>query len=103
MELVDVDGKTVYVNLIGACSGCQLAVSTLGGIQQKLIEALGEFIKVVPNSERQSLVQMGAWVMSDIYWITTLPLRWTRLLLRLCCPFTEQFGNPLPCIILATK
>lgn len=60
VELVDVDGKTVYVNLIGACSGCQLAASTLGGIQQKLIEALGEFIKVVPNSERQSLVQMGA-------------------------------------------
>ncbi len=60
VELVDVDGKTVYVNLIGACSGCQLAASTLGGIQQKLIEALGEFIKVVPNSERQSLVQVGA-------------------------------------------
>lgn len=60
VELVDVDGKTVYVNLIGACSGCQLAASTLGGIQQKLIEALGEFIKVVPNSERQNLVQVGA-------------------------------------------
>ncbi len=60
VELVDVDGKSVYVNLIGACSGCQMAAMTLGGIQQKLIEALGEFIKVIPASERQALVQVGA-------------------------------------------
>ena len=52
VELVDVDGKTVYVNLVGACSGCQMAAMTLGGIQQKLIEAMGEFIKVIPASER---------------------------------------------------
>jgi NifU-like protein len=60
VELVDVDGKSVYVNLIGACSGCQMAAMTLGGIQQKLIEALGEFVKVVPASERAPLVQVGA-------------------------------------------
>lgn len=47
-ELLDVDGKNIYVNLIGACSGCQMAAMTLGGIQQKLIEALGEFVKVIP-------------------------------------------------------
>jgi len=52
VELVDVDGKNVYVNLIGACSGCQMAAMTMGGIQQKLIEAMGEFIKVIPASER---------------------------------------------------
>ena len=52
VELVDVEGKNVYVHLIGACSGCQMAAMTLGGIQQKLIEALGEFIKVVPVAER---------------------------------------------------
>ena len=27
VELVDVDGKVVYVNLVGACSGCQMARS----------------------------------------------------------------------------
>lgn len=59
VELVDVDGKTVYVNLVGACSGCQMAAMTLGGIQQKLIETLGEFIKVVPHSERPQLAQIG--------------------------------------------
>jgi NifU-like protein len=56
---VDVDGNTVYVNLIGACTNCQLAAVTLGGIQQKLIEAMGEFIKVVPASEREAMVQLA--------------------------------------------
>ncbi|MAR89760.1 MAG: Fe-S cluster assembly protein NifU [Pseudomonadota bacterium] len=55
VELVDVEGKVVYVNLIGACSGCQMAAMTLGGIQQKLIEALGEFVKVIPASERPAV------------------------------------------------
>ena len=48
IELIDVDGKTIYVSLKGACSGCQMEAVTLGGVQQKLIEALGEFVKVVP-------------------------------------------------------
>lgn len=61
VELVDVVGNTVYVNLIGACTNCQLAAMTMGGIQQKLIEAMGEFIKVVPASERpQALHQVEA-------------------------------------------
>lgn len=47
-ELLDVDGKNIYVKLVGACSGCQMAAMTVGGIQQKLIEALGEFVKVIP-------------------------------------------------------
>ena len=51
VELIDVDGNTVYVKMTGACSNCQMAAMTLGGIQQKLMEALGEFIKVVPESE----------------------------------------------------
>lgn len=49
IELVDVDGKTVYVNMIGACAGCQMEAMTLQGIQQRLIEDLGEFVKVVPS------------------------------------------------------
>jgi len=55
VELIDVDGKTVYVKMTGACSGCQMAAATLGGIQQKLIEALGEFVKVIPESEKAKL------------------------------------------------
>ena len=51
VKLVEVDGNTIYVHLEGACSGCQLAVTTLGGIQQRLIEELGEFVKVIPDSE----------------------------------------------------
>lgn len=50
VELLDVDGKSVYVKLTGACTGCQMAAMTLGGIQQRLIEELGEFVKVIPVS-----------------------------------------------------
>ncbi|PIX96377.1 MAG: Fe-S cluster assembly protein NifU [Hydrogenophilales bacterium CG_4_9_14_3_um_filter_63_34] len=49
IELVDVDGKTLYVNMTGACSGCQMEALTLQGIQQKLMEDLGEFVKIVPS------------------------------------------------------
>jgi NifU-like protein len=49
IELVDVDGKTIYVNMIGACAGCQMEAQTLQGIQTRLIEDLGEFVKVVPS------------------------------------------------------
>lgn len=51
IELVEVDGSTIYVNLVGACSGCQMAAMTLGGVQQQLIEALGEFVRLVPATE----------------------------------------------------
>ena len=47
-ELVEVDGNTIYVNMIGACSGCGMAAMTIGGIQQRMMEDLGEFIRVVP-------------------------------------------------------
>ncbi|WP_425090889.1 Fe-S cluster assembly protein NifU [Tropicimonas sp. S265A] len=48
VELVDMEGSMVLVHLTGACSGCQLASQTLGGIQQKLSEALGRSIRVMP-------------------------------------------------------
>lgn len=60
VELVDVDGKTIYVNMSGACSGCQMAAMTLGGIQQRLMEDLGEFIKVVPASQMPKTMSSGA-------------------------------------------
>ena len=51
IELVEVMGDTIYVNMTGACSGCQMAAQTLGGVQQRLIEDLGEFVKVLPATE----------------------------------------------------
>lgn len=48
IELVDVDGKTIYVAMKGACSGCQMEALTLGGIQQQMVDALGEIVKLVP-------------------------------------------------------
>lgn len=57
VELVDIEGKNIYVKLVGACNGCQMAAMTLGGVQQKLIETLGEFVKVIPHTERP--VQMA--------------------------------------------
>lgn len=47
-ELVDVDGNTIFVRLTGACTGCQLASMTVGGIQARLMEKLGTPVRVVP-------------------------------------------------------
>lgn len=48
VSLVEVDGKKIYVALSGACQGCSMEAATLGGIQQKMIEALGELVQVLP-------------------------------------------------------
>ncbi len=59
VELVEVIGNTAYVNMTGACSGCQMAAMTIAGIQQRLMEVMGEFIKVVPASQMpQQLVNI---------------------------------------------
>ncbi|WP_078119063.1 Fe-S cluster assembly protein NifU [Thiosocius teredinicola] len=57
IELVDVDGKLIYVNMKGACSGCQMAATTLGGVQQALVEGLGEFVQVLPADQRQAVAE----------------------------------------------
>lgn len=49
LELIDIDDKTVYVNMTGACAGCQMEAVTLSGIQQKLMEELKEVIRVIPT------------------------------------------------------
>jgi NifU-like protein len=56
VELVEVVENTAYVNMTGACNGCQMAAMTISGIQQRLMEVLGEFIKVVPASQMPKLV-----------------------------------------------
>jgi NifU-like protein len=51
VELVEVIGNTAYVNMTGACNGCQMSSMTIAGIQQRLMEVMAEFIKVVPASQ----------------------------------------------------
>jgi len=48
VTLIEVDGKKIYVELSGACQGCSMEAATLGGVQQKLIETLGELVQVLP-------------------------------------------------------
>jgi NifU-like protein len=50
VELVEIDGKNVYVNMTGACAGCQMASTTLEGVQQRIVEDLGEFVRMLPAS-----------------------------------------------------
>ena len=48
VTLVEVDGRNIYVELSGACQGCAMQAATLGGVQQKLCETLGELVQVLP-------------------------------------------------------
>ena len=48
VTLIEVDGRKIYVTLSGACQCCQMESATLGGIQHKLVEALGELVQVLP-------------------------------------------------------
>jgi Fe-S cluster biogenesis protein NfuA len=47
-ELVEIDGNKVMVKLTGACVFCKLSSATLEGIQARLVEKLGEFVRLVP-------------------------------------------------------
>jgi NifU-like protein len=60
IELIEVDGKYIYVKMVGACAGCQMASTTLGGVQQHLAEGLGEFIQVLPHEELARRAAKGA-------------------------------------------
>ncbi|AKH21716.1 Fe-S cluster assembly protein NifU [Sedimenticola thiotaurini] len=60
VELVEVDGRHIYVKMTGACAGCQMAATTLGGIQQHLAEGLSEFILVLPAEELARRASVGA-------------------------------------------
>lgn len=47
-ELVEVCGNKVMVRLTGACVFCKLSSATLEGIQARIVERLGEFVRLVP-------------------------------------------------------
>jgi NifU-like protein len=51
IEIVEVEGRNIYVKLQGACHGCMMEHATLGGIQSKLAEALGEMVRMLPVSQ----------------------------------------------------
>lgn len=53
VELVDVDGDSVFVHLKGACSGCQMSSITLQGVQGALMEKLGRPVRVIPADARR--------------------------------------------------
>jgi NifU-like protein len=52
IEIVEVEGRNIYVRLQGACHGCMMEHATLSGIQSQLAEALGEMVRVLPVSTR---------------------------------------------------
>ncbi|MEE3624016.1 NifU family protein [Nitrospirillum sp. BR 11752] len=47
-ELLEVDGDVVRVRLTGACVMCRLSSATLEGIQARVVERLGTFVRLVP-------------------------------------------------------
>ncbi len=47
-ELIEICGNKIMVRLTGACVLCKLSSATLEGIQAKLIQELGEFVRLVP-------------------------------------------------------
>ncbi|WP_027555684.1 NifU family protein [Bradyrhizobium sp. Cp5.3] len=49
-ELIEIDGNKIIVKLTGACVLCKLASATLEGIQARLIERLGEFVRLIPSA-----------------------------------------------------
>jgi Fe-S cluster biogenesis protein NfuA len=47
-QFVSVEGNKINVKLTGACVFCKLASATLEGIQARMVEKLGEFVRVIP-------------------------------------------------------
>ncbi|UPJ48014.1 MULTISPECIES: NifU family protein [unclassified Bradyrhizobium] len=47
-QLVEIDGNKIMVKLTGACVFCKLSSFTLEGIQTRLVERLGEFVRLIP-------------------------------------------------------
>lgn len=47
-ELVEIVGNKVMVKLTGACVFCKLSGATLEGIQARIVEKLGELVRLIP-------------------------------------------------------
>ncbi len=49
IELLDIIGDRVRVRLTGACVGCAMAGHTIGALRRRMIQALGEPVRVLPG------------------------------------------------------
>jgi len=60
VELLSVDGKTIYVSLTGSCAGCMMTGATLAWLQQQLIEAVGHFVhlEAIPAKPTQPVEEV---------------------------------------------
>ena len=47
-ELLGIEGNKVMVRLTGACVLCKLSSATLEGIQARMVEKLGAFVRLIP-------------------------------------------------------
>ncbi len=47
-ELIEISGNKVMVKLTGACVFCKLSSATLEGIQARMVEKLGELVRLIP-------------------------------------------------------
>ncbi|MBO4227822.1 NifU family protein [Bradyrhizobium neotropicale] len=47
-QLVGIDGSKITVKLTGACVFCKFLSATLEGIQTRLVQRLGEFVRLIP-------------------------------------------------------
>ncbi len=48
VELVRIEGRTVYVRLSGSCVGCQMASVTLSGLRERMMLSLRTPIRLIP-------------------------------------------------------
>ena len=54
IELVDIDGDTIHVALVGHCAGCKAAGFTTGWIQDKMRELVAESVTVVVDESAEA-------------------------------------------------
>ncbi|WP_183244218.1 NifU family protein [Bradyrhizobium sp. cir1] len=47
-HLIGIDGSRVVVRLTGACTLCKLSSVTLESIQARLVDKLGELVRLIP-------------------------------------------------------
>jgi len=47
-ELIVVEGNIVKVRMSGACVGCRFSSATIANVQDRLVEALGMPLRIIP-------------------------------------------------------